>query len=52
MPRQPNQDAKSLGKRGASQGGKVRAKKLSPVKRAEIARKGGKAGGKGRGKPR
>jgi hypothetical protein len=31
--------AAKLGKRGGKQGGKARAEKLSPAKRAEIARK-------------
>ena len=35
--------AVSLGRRGGLKGGKARAKKLSPEKRSEIARKAAKA---------
>lgn len=38
--------AVALGRKG----GKARKKKLSPEQRSEIARKGGLAGGRGRGK--
>lgn len=37
-------------KKFASKGGKARAKKLTAKRRSEIARKAGKAGGRGRGK--
>jgi hypothetical protein len=38
-----NPAAVALGKLGASKGGKVRAEKLSPERRKEIARKAAKA---------
>lgn len=41
-----NKAARLLGKKG----GEARAKKLTPKERSEIARKAGKAGGRGRGK--
>ena len=52
-PEQPdtrNPAAVALSKLGASKGGKARAAKLSPARRAEIARLGGLARQKGRKK--
>jgi general stress protein YciG len=45
-----NPHAVALGKLGASKGGKARAKSLSKSQRSQIARKGGKSGGRGRSK--
>jgi hypothetical protein len=42
-PREKNAAAVALGKLGASKGGQVRAAKLSPKKRKEIARKAAEA---------
>ena len=39
MAKKKNPHAVALGKRGGSKGGKLRAEKLSPEKRSEIARK-------------
>jgi hypothetical protein len=39
MARKKNPHAVALGKRGGSKGGKLRAQKLSPEQRREIARK-------------
>jgi hypothetical protein len=39
MAKKKNPHAVALGKRGGSKGGKLRAEKLSPEKRREIARK-------------
>ena len=39
MPKKKNPHAVALGKRGGSKGGKLRAEKLSPERRREIARK-------------
>jgi hypothetical protein len=39
MATKKNPHAVALGKRGGSKGGKLRAEKLSPEKRSEIARK-------------
>jgi hypothetical protein len=39
MAKAKNPHAVALGKRGGSKGGKLRAEKLSPEKRREIARK-------------
>jgi hypothetical protein len=47
--RPKNPAAVALGKLGASKGGQARAAKLSPKKRAEIARKAAKARWKPRG---
>ncbi len=41
--RKKNPAAVALGKLGGSKGGKMRAKKLSPKRRSEIARKAAKA---------
>lgn len=46
MPRKKDPAAVALGKKG----GKARKKKLTPEQRSEIARQGGLAGGRGRGK--
>jgi hypothetical protein len=39
MAKKKNPHAVALGKRGGSKGGRLRAEKLSPEKRSEIARK-------------
>jgi hypothetical protein len=39
MARKKNPHAVALGKRGGSKGGKIRAAKLTPERRSEIARK-------------
>ena len=39
MPKKKNPHAVALGKMGGAKGGKVRAAKLSPERRREIARK-------------
>jgi hypothetical protein len=39
MAKKKNPHAVALGKRGGSKGGKLRAQKLSPERRSEIARK-------------
>ena len=43
-----NPAAVALGKLGGRKGGKARAAALTPERRREIARMGGKAGGRGR----
>lgn len=45
-PKKKNRAAVELGKRGAE----ARMEKLTPEQRSEIARKAGKAGGRGRAK--
>ena len=39
MPKKKNPNAVALGKLGGSKGGKIRAARLSPEERSEIARK-------------